>query len=270
MHKKEILDYWKMNNFVPSKKMGQNFLLNDAIKQNIVNKSDINKDDNVLEIGPGFGAITDYIVKKTNNVIVVELDKRLAELITHNIPQVKLINDDILKLDLSAVFKTANWEHVKVVANLPYSISSKIILKLLQNPAVDEINILIQKEMAERLLAKVNTKDYNAFTVLVSLQAKISILIKVDRKEFLPQPQVESWFIKLEKLKTGTVEISAIDRFLRICFSAKRKKLENNLSQFYSKEVIRKAFTSLQIDPNTRAENLTPQDFERLYTQLEE
>lgn len=270
MHKKEILDYWKINNFVPSKKMGQNFLLNDAIKQNIVNKSNIGENDNVLEIGPGFGAITDYIVKKTKNVIVVELDKRLAELISHNIPQVKMINDDILKVDLAAIFKAANWEHVKVVANLPYSISSKIILKLLQNPLVDEINILIQKEMAERLLAEKSTKDYNAFTVLVSLQAKISILIKVDRKEFLPQPQVESWFIKLEKLKTARIEIAIIDRFLRICFSAKRKKLENNLGQFYSKELIRKAFTLLNIDPNVRAENLSPQEFENLYTQLED
>ncbi|MGL4950886.1 MAG: 16S rRNA (adenine(1518)-N(6)/adenine(1519)-N(6))-dimethyltransferase RsmA [Mycoplasma sp.] len=268
MVKKEILQYLDKNNFVPSKKMGQNFLINDAIKKNIVTSSNITKDDNVLEIGPGLGAITKYICKVTDKVIAIELDKRLAEIIRTNFPQVELINNDILKVDLNDLLKEKQWSNVKVVANLPYSISSKIILKLIQIDNISEINILIQKEMAQRLLAKKNTKDYNAFTILVSLFASVEVKIKVGKNEFVPAPEVESWFISIKKHKQD-IDFDKIDRLLRIAFSARRKKLTSNLSNIYPKNSIIDIFKEFGWSENLRAEDLSKEDFVKLFNSIE-
>lgn len=265
MLKKEVLAYLEKNNFVPSKKMGQNFLINDAIKKNIVNCSNINPNDCVLEIGPGLGAITQYIHGITERFIAVELDKRLVGHLSINYPKIHLINDDILKFDLDQLFNKEKWDSVKVIANLPYSISSKIILKLLLCEKIDEINILVQREMGERVMAKPNTHEYNAFSVLLQKFASISVQFKVGSLEFIPAPQVESIFISIKKYRDVDVDFYKYDKFLRKCFCARRKKLVNNLANYYVKDRIIMILEKLDVNLNTRAEQLDNSQFTEIY-----
>lgn len=250
--------------------MGQNFLINDAIKKNIVQAAQVKSADHVLEIGPGLGAITKYLALATDQLLLVELDKRLAAFLQQYYPQVRIVNDDVLRLDLKQVFTELNWDAVKVVANLPYSISSKIIIKLLKTPQVDSINILVQKEMAERLLSKPNTKAYNAFSVLAHLMADVSVQLKLKPQEFYPAPEVDSWFITLTKHKRFDVDFEKIDKLLRISFASRRKKLINNLTVFYEAEQVRALFKQLQWDENFRAEDLSTEQFVQLYNLLQQ
>lgn len=267
---KEWFKFLEKENFVPSKKMGQNFLLNQTTQSNIVKASQISNDDCVLEIGPGLGAITQHLQAITKNLMCVELDKRLYAFLKEKYPHITLINHDVLKLDLDESIKQLGWTQVKVVANLPYSISSLIVVKLLKSPYVKEINILVQKEMAERLSAKVNTKDYNAFTVLVALYADVSVSLKVSRNDFYPIPNVDSWFIHFKLKEFNEVEFAAIDKFLKLCFIARRKKMINNLSQQYDKTKLTEIYQQLNWDENLRAETLPPEAFVKLYKLLKE
>lgn len=265
MQNKDIKKYLESQNFVPSKKMGQNFLLNKNTQLNIVKSANVNVNDYILEIGPGMGAITEHLLNISNNVLAVELDKRLYSFLKDNYPNLILINDDILKFDVQAKLIELNWKEVKVVANLPYSISSLIILKLIKIKQIKEINILVQKEMAERLCAKMNTKDYNAFTVLVSIFADVSISLKVSRNDFLPPPNVDSLFIKLSLKEPPNIDVNNFDKFMKLCFLSRRKKLTNNLSNKYDMQTIISIFNKLNLDLNTRAESLSPNQFIELF-----
>lgn len=270
---KEILDYLKQQDFVPSKKMGQNFLLNDKTRQKIISKANVTTQDKVLEIGPGLGALTCYLNDNCHHVIAIELDKRLFSFLTSKqLDHTLLINNDILKVNLEELFKQNDFiRGVKVVANLPYSISSLIIIKLLQLQQVSEINILVQKEMAQRLLAKPNTKDYNAFTILVQLYANIEHLMSVSKNDFYPKPNVDSWFIRInKKVVDYKFTYQAIDKFLKIAFTSRRKKLINNLQRNYNKQKVIDSFNELNISLNIRPEELTCDDFVALYNLLHE
>ncbi len=175
-----------------------------------------------------------------------------------------------MKTDLDKELSTLGWNNVKVVANLPYSISSLIVVKLLKCQNIGEINILVQKEMAERLSAKVNTKDYNAFTVLVALYADVSVKLKVSRNDFHPVPNVDSWFINFKLKHFNEVEFDKIDKFLKLCFIARRKKMINNLSQQYDKNKLLEIFKEFQWDENIRAESLEPLEFVKLYKKIKD
>lgn len=269
MQNNDLKKYLESQNFVPSKKMGQNFLINKNTQLKLIESVNLNSDDNVLEIGPGLGAITQHLLKKTKNVLAIELDKRLYSFLKDNYPSLILINDDVLGFDIDRKLKEMNWNNVKVVANLPYSISSLIILKLIKSSYINEINILVQKEMAQRLLAKVNTKNYNAFTILVSMYANIECLVNVSQKDFLPQPKVDSQFIRLKLLDYPKINFDSFSKFLKLCFLSRRKKLTNNLNKKYSIEKIHYVLKELDIDLNTRSENLTKEQFMQLYEQLE-
>lgn len=211
------------------------------------------------------GAITQYIHGITERFIAVELDKRLVEHISINYPKIHLINDDILKFDLDQLFNKEKWDSVKVIANLPYSISSKIILKLLLCEKIDEINILVQREMGERVMAKPNTHEYNAFSVLLQKFASISVQFKVGSLEFIPAPQVESIFISIKKYRDVDVDFYKYDKFLRKCFCARRKKLVNNLANYYVKDRIIMILEKLDVNLNTRAEQLDNSQFTEIY-----
>ncbi len=267
---KEWFKFLEDQNFVPSKKMGQNFLLNQNTQKSIVSASNISTTDNVLEIGPGLGAITQHLITTTSNLFCVELDKRLYAFLKQKYPELKIINNDVLKTDLDKELTTLGWNNVKVVANLPYSISSLIVVKLLKCQNIGEINILVQKEMAERLSAKVNTKDYNAFTVLVALYADVSVKLKVSRNDFHPVPNVDSWFINFKLKHFNEVEFDKIDKFLKLCFIARRKKMINNLSQQYDKNKLLEIFQEFQWDENIRAETLEPLEFVKLYKKIKD
>ncbi len=266
-NKKEVLDFLNQNNFFPSKKLGQNFLINNNISEKIVNSCAIKASDYVLEIGPGLGAITKLIYQKTKNLILIELDKRLFNQLLSNFNQAIIYNADFLKFNLEQNLN--NIKKIKVISNLPYSISSKIILKLLASNLVDDIFILVQKEMAQRLLAKINTKNYNAFSVLVQMFSNVKHLFNVVPNNFVPTPKVDSWFIHIEKKQKFNLNFNDIGLFLKTCFANKRKKLFNNLINIYDKKIIKEALLKLNLNDNVRAEQLSLEQFYQLYCYIE-
>ncbi|MDE6429368.1 MAG: 16S rRNA (adenine(1518)-N(6)/adenine(1519)-N(6))-dimethyltransferase RsmA, partial [Malacoplasma sp.] len=193
--KNKFNEFIKKNKFFASKKLGQNFLTNEIIKQKIVDSLNINDSDFVLEIGPGFGALTKLILKKSKNLTVIELDKRLVEFLKEEFPNLKIINQDILKFD----FNNLALNNYKIISNLPYSISSQIIFKILKHSNFSEAILMVQKEMAERVVAKAGTKKYNNFTILLNLTSNITKLFNVSNSCFFPKPEVESTVIKFSK-----------------------------------------------------------------------
>ncbi len=268
MYKKsEIKQFINDNNFIPSKKMGQNFLFNIDYQKKIINASNIDKNVDVIEIGPGLGAITKHLVKNARKVIAIELDKRLFEYLNNNMNSDNfiLINNDILKVDLNSLIEEHNLNNVKVVANLPYSISSKIILELLKTEKIKDIFILVQKEMAERINAKVNTKNYNSFTVLISLFADIENLFVIPPNNFIPAPKVDSSFIHLSCKNKYNIDFNDISEWLKLCFNQKRKTLVNNLLAKYKKEEILLILKKMSINVNIRSEALTKEELLFLY-----
>ncbi len=251
--KNKFNEFIKKNKFFASKKLGQNFLINETIKQKIVDSIDIKKFDNILEIGPGFGSLTKLILEKTKNLTVIELDKRLIEFLKNEFSNLKIISCDILKFD----FKTLDYSTYKVISNLPYNISSQIIFKILKFSNFSNAVLMVQKEMAERIVAKVGTKKYNNFTVLLNLTSNIKKLFNVSNSCFFPKPEVESTVIKFSRNKNFDFKnFEILEVFLKNCFSQKRKMIFNNLKKFYEKDKIIKILNKNKIDLSTRPENI--------------
>lgn len=270
MNKKETINFLKKENFFPSKKMGQNFLLCNQTKKRIVEVSRIKENDFVLEIGPGLGAITSELIKKTNNLFLVELDKRLYAFLKekyHDVENLKIVNDDILTIDLNDLFKDINSNDIKIVANLPYSISSKIILKLLNINKIKQITIMVQKEMADRLAAVVGSKEYNGFTALLSLVSNVKQEFLVDKSLFYPEPNIQSVVITIS-INKHFDNFDQIGKFFRLCFNSKRKSIVNNLISNYKKEEILKVLDEMSIDRMIRTERLSPNKLLYLFENL--
>lgn len=267
MIKNEINKYLKDNNFVPSKKMGQNFLYCNSQKEKIIKAANISLENDVIEIGPGLGALTKIMISKVNSLTAIELDKRLYEYLNNNIknPNFKLINNDILKVNLIELIKDGELRNIKIVANLPYSISSKIILTLIQIKEIDEIYILVQKEMAERICAKVKTKNYNSLTAIVSMFSETKILFTIPPSFFIPQPKVDSVLLNIKNINKYDINFKEMSTFLKVCFASKRKTLLNNLLSIYDKNLIIKNLSEINIDPGLRSETLNTDQFIEIY-----
>lgn len=207
-------------------------------------------------------------------LIALEIDKRLAELLSTKFKgyqNFNLKNVDALKVDWTSILQETTHEPVKLVANLPYSISSLLVLKIIQTPSVQTAVIMVQKEMAERLNAKVGTHAYNMFSVLVQLYLKTEKLFDVGPNNFSPKPKVDSAVIRLTRIETPTYSIAdfeSINNFLRIAFSNKRKTLVNNLSTNYSKEQIHEVLNRLGFSLTIRAEQIKPLDLLQLMKEL--
>lgn len=274
MSVKEVNIFLQYKKFRPSRKMGQNFLINPKIKQMIVDAANLQPNDVVLEIGPGVGAITSFLLMNKIKLIALEIDKRLAELLSTKFKgyqNFNLKNVDALKVDWTSILQETTQESVKLVANLPYSISSLLVLKIIQTPSVQTAVIMVQKEMAERLNAKVGTHAYNMFSVLVQLYLKTEKLFDVGPNNFSPKPKVDSAVIRLTRIETPTYSIEdfeSINNFLRIAFSNKRKTLVNNLSTNYSKEQIHEVLNRLGFSLIIRAEQIKPLDLLQLMKEL--
>lgn len=274
MSVKEVNIFLQDKKFRPSRKMGQNFLINPKIKQMIVDAANLQPNDVVLEIGPGVGAITSFLLMNKIKLIALEIDKRLAELLSTKFKgyqNFNLKNVDALKVDWTSILQETTQEPVKLVANLPYSISSLLVLKIIQTPSVQTAVIMVQKEMAERLNAKVGTHAYNMFSVLVQLYLKTEKLFDVGPNNFSPKPKVDSAVIRLTRIETPTYSIAdfeSINNFLRIAFSNKRKTLVNNLSTNYSKEQIHEVLNRLGFSLTIRAEQIKPLDLLQLMKEL--
>ncbi len=277
MSVKEVSNFLKDKQFRPSKKLGQNFLINPQIKQRIVNAANLQPKDIVLEIGPGVGAITSILLTHKIKLITIEVDKRLAELLTTKLKTYNnftLYNIDALKVDWDKIlFEYTQSSDVKLVANLPYSISSLLVLKIIRSQLISQATIMVQKEMADRLCAKVGTHAYNMFTILVQLFLDVQKLFDVDPSNFSPKPKVQSCVIQLTKKQpvSDIYDISdfeVIDNFLHLAFSNKRKTLVNNLIAQYDKSKILNVLQQIQLPSMIRAEQINPCDLIKIMKAL--
>ncbi len=277
MSVKEVSNFLKDKQFRPSKKLGQNFLINPQIKQRIVNAANLQPKDIVLEIGPGVGAITSILLTHKIKLIAIEVDKRLAELLTTKLKTYNnftLYNIDALKVDWDKIlFEYTQSSDVKLVANLPYSISSLLVLKIIRSQLISQATIMVQKEMADRLCAKVGTHAYNMFTILVQLFLDVQKLFDVDPSNFSPKPKVQSCVIQLTKKQpvSDLYDISdfeVIDNFLHLAFSNKRKTLVNNLIAQYDKSKILNVLQQIQLPSMIRAEQISPCDLIKIMKAL--
>ncbi len=265
-------DLLKQYNFKMSKSLGQNFLINEGILDEIISGSELTKEDGVLEIGPGMGALTQKLCESSGKVLAVELDKRLIPILNVTLfgfDNFKLINDDILKINLKEVLQENFGDKpAKVVANLPYYITTPIIMKLLEDKLnLRSITIMVQKEVGDRLKAAPGGKDYGALSVAVQYYSKPTQIAFVPPDSFIPRPEVDSVVIKLDILDKPPVELEDEKMFFRVVkasFGQRRKTLLNALSSGdfgLSKEGIKQLLDSLGIDEKRRGETLSLQEF---------
>lgn len=261
-----------------NKSLGQNFLIDDNVIENIIESSEIEKEDLIIEIGPGLGVLTDRLLKKSNNVIVIELDKRMVEILKNRFclnKNLEIINDDVLKVNLEELIKNKKQQYqinkVKIVANLPYYISTPIIMKLLENRLeIDEIIVMVQKEVAERLAAKTGTREAGAITYAVEYYAQAIKVIDVPKESFIPSPKVESQVIKLEVRKEPKIKVedeNLLFSIIQKSFMQRRKTLSNaiiNNKILKNKEEVEEMLKILGLESNIRGEKLTLEEFGKI------
>lgn len=260
-----------------SKSLGQNFLIDGNIVRNIVKGADITKEDYVLEIGPGIGTLTEELALNAKKVVAVELDRSLLPVLDETLGKydnIEIIHGDILKLDIKEIIREKlDGRYIKVVANLPYYVTTPIIGKLLEDSLdIQAIVVMVQKEVADRMVAGPGTKSYGSLSVFVNFYSNPEILLIAPKTVFMPQPKIDSAVIKLNIRK----ELTDIDRekFFKVVkagFSKRRKTILNCLSSYgfeLDKDTIRQALEDVNIDPRERAENLLIEDFINISTIL--
>lgn len=253
-------------NVHPNKKLGQNFLIDQSSLEKIA--QDVNKNDTILEIGPGLGTLTSILAEKANKVICIELDKKMVEILKERFKlysNVEIINDDILHIDINKIALNA-----KIVANLPYYITTSIITKIIKAD-IKDITILIQKEVAERICAPTGTKKAGAITYFVDFYSNAEIIGEVPKEAFIPSPEVTSSIVKITKRDKKLVEVKDEKLFFEIIrenFSKRRKTLINSLSGIINKEKLKNILKELGIDINIRGEELTIQDYANIVNKI--
>lgn len=272
----DIKQELQKNDFKFKQKFGQNFITDTNLLKAIVQDAGITKDDCVLEIGPGAGTLSEEILKSTNQkVISVEIDKTLEPILQKKLSKYSnfcLIIGDFLKIspeDIKNMFENKSF---KVVANLPYYISTPILFYLLENDFnISNITVMLQLELAKRLSASKNTKDYGALTILLDYLGKVSLTRKVPRTLFVPEPNVDSAIVRIDIEKDKfKIPYKDFAPFVKQSFLMRRKTLENNLIKAYdfSREKIKQDILSCGFKENCRAEDLTTEDFINLYNKI--
>ncbi len=261
----------KKYNIVANKKLGQNFLIDEEIVEKIVNAAEITSEDLVIEIGPGLGTLTQKLLEKAAKVIAVEIDNKMITILYDRFllyKNLEIINEDILKIDLKTLIEKNNFKTAKVVANLPYYITTPIIMQLLeQKLPISTITVMVQKEVAERLTALPGNKNSGAITYSVYYYSEAEVVTNVGSSKFIPEPEVDSQVIKLNLRKTPVVnpkDEKLFFRLIKASFMQRRKTLVNSLVNgglLKNKEQAMEIFDKLKIDINTRGETLTIEQF---------
>ena len=268
----------KKYNIRANKNLGQNFLINEEVVKNIVGCSNIEKEDLVIEIGPGLGTLTKYLLEKAGKVICIELDTKMLQILEDRFSlynNFELINNDVLKVDLKNIIEKEKTEgkikNVKIVANLPYYITTPIIMKLLEEELeLESITVMIQKEVADRLIATPGEKNTGAITYSVYYYADSEAIMEVPNSSFIPEPEVTSKVIKLNIRKEPAVKPKDKEKMFKIikyAFMQKRKTLLNSLTNngvFKNKTQGTEILNSLGIKENVRPEELTLEQFEKI------
>lgn len=260
----------KKYGFKFTKSLGQNFLIDDTVLTDIVEGAEVNEEDVVIEIGPGVGSLTRELLKKAKKVYSIELDSDLIPILNEELKDYEnftLIHKDAMKVDYNEIID--NEKNVKLVANLPYYVTSPIIAKLLtEGYKFKSLTIMIQKEVAERIAADPNNKDYGSLSLLVQYYCNTKIIRHVKPGAFLPPPKVDSIVIRLDRLDSPKVPVKDKDvmfKIIRDSFNMRRKTLSNALKNVgLSKEDLNKAFENAGIDSRRRGETLSLEEFAKL------
>lgn len=269
-------------NFTFQKKFGQNFLIDTHVLDKIINSAEITKDDMVLEIGPGIGTMTQYLACAAGKVVAVEIDKALIPILEDTLSEydnVRVINEDVLKVDIAKLAEEENGGRpIKVVANLPYYITTPIIMGLFENNVpIKSITVMVQKEVADRMQVGPGTKDYGALSLAVQYYAKPYIVANVPPNCFMPRPKVGSAVIRLDRYEEPKVQVKdekLMFKIIRASFNQRRKTLANGLKNSaelnFSKETIEAAIEKLGKGASVRGEALTLEEFAQLSNLLSE
>lgn len=273
---KETIEILQKYHFVFQKKFGQNFLIDTHVLEKIIKAAGVTKEDMVLEIGPGIGTMTQYLCENAREVIAVEIDKKLIPILEDTLSDynnVTVINEDILKLDIKKLVEERNHgKAIKIVANLPYYITTPIIMGLFEaHVPIENITVMVQKEVADRMQAGPGTKDYGALSLAVQYYAQPYIAANVPANCFMPRPTVGSAVIRLTLHKDMPVKVrdeKLMFRIIRASFNQRRKTLLNGLNNrgefSIPKEVIAEAIEELGVSPTIRGEALTLDQFATL------
>ena len=277
---KKTIEVIQKYQFAFQKRFGQNFLIDAHVLEKIVSAAGITKDDCVLEIGPGIGTMTQYLAERAGHVVAVEIDKALIPILSDTLSaydNVEVINEDILKVDLNRLVQEKNGGRpIKVVANLPYYITTPIIMGLFESHVpIDSITIMVQKEVAERMQEKPGSKEYGALSLAVQYYAKPEIVANVPPNCFMPRPNVGSAVIRLTRHEKPPVEVEdekLMFRIIRASFNQRRKTLANGLNNspeiHLPKEVIQESIVSLGVPENIRGEALSLEQFAELSNEI--
>ncbi len=274
------IDILQKYNFSFQKKFGQNFLIDTHVLDKIIRAADINKEDMVLEVGPGIGTMTQFLAEAAGKVAAVEIDKNLIPILNDTLAgyeNVRIINDDVLKLDIRGLIAEENeGKPIKVVANLPYYITTPIIMGLFEEHVpVESITVMVQKEVADRMQTGPGNKDYGALSLAVQYYAKPYIVANVPPNCFMPRPKVGSAVIRLtchERPPVAVEDERLMFDIIRASFNQRRKTLANGLNNSdkiaFPKEVIMDAIEQLGKGASVRGESLTLEEFARLSNAL--
>ena len=265
------------------KSLGQNFLIDVNIIHNIIDASDIDEQTGIIEVGPGMGSLTEQLAKSAKKVMAFEIDQRLIPVLKDTMgpyDNVTVINEDILKADIAhyVTEHLADCEKIMVVANLPYYITTPILLNLMQQKLpIDGYVVMMQKEVGERLNAQVGTKAYGSLSIVAQYYTETSKVLTVPKSVFLPPPNVDSIVVKLMKRPTPIVDIDDENKFFKMtkaAFSQRRKTINNNYQSIFvngkvNKEKILEWLEAAGIDPRRRGETLSIKEFANLYNELQ-
>lgn len=277
---KNTIEIIQRHGFAFQKKFGQNFLIDTHVLEKIIAAAGVTKDDMVLEVGPGIGTMTQYLAEHAGKVVAVEIDGSLIPILGETLAEygnVTVINDDILKVDINELAQKYNGGRpIKVVANLPYYITTPIIMGLFEsNVPIDNITVMVQKEVADRMQVGPGSKDYGALSLAVQYYADPYIVANVPPNCFIPRPNVGSAVIRLTRHQKPPVDAAdpvLMFRLIRASFNQRRKTLQNGLVNSpelaFSKEEIAAAIESLGLPPAVRGEALTLEQFARLSNRL--
>ena len=278
---KRTIEVLQKYNFAFQKRFGQNFLIDTHVLEKIIASAEITKDDFVLEIGPGIGTMTQYLAEAAREVAAVEIDKTLIPILQDTLKEwnnVTVINNDILKVDIRLLALEKNQGRpIKVVANLPYYITTPIIMGLFENQVpIESITIMVQKEVADRMQVGPGTKDYGALSLAVQYYARPEIVANVPPNCFMPRPKVGSAVIRLERYEQPPVQVKdekLMFRLIRASFNQRRKTLVNGLKNspelHFSKEEIEQALVNCGLSLTVRGEALTLEQFAQLANAFE-
>ena len=270
---KEVLAKYNMS---AKKKFGQNFLIDSNVLEGIVEAAGITDSDCVLEIGPGIGSLTQYLAEAAGRVVAVEIDKTLLPVLDDTLSEynnVTIINNDVLKVDIDKIVEEYNQGRlIKVVANLPYYITTPIIMKLFESGAlIESITVMVQKEVADRMAAGPGNKDYGSLSLAVGFYAEARPVMDVPPSSFIPQPNVGSAVVKLTKYTEPKVKVKDekyLFEIIRTSFNQRRKTLSNSLSNNpglgVSRDKVTDALVKMGIDERARGETLTLEQFAEL------